>query len=82
MAMLFGDNSAPTPAPVPQSPSDATNAAAVAARNEAEQAALAETKAAGRRQTVVAGAKLAAEDQQNSGLLAAKNRAASRALVG
>lgn len=81
MSFLFGsDSPAPAPQPVPESP--IKSEAAQAERDAAASAAQAESRAAGRQQTVVAGAKLAADDQQEKGLLSAKRRTASRALVG
>lgn len=80
MSFLFGDKDVPQAAPVPQSPSD--NEAAAAERQRAADAALAERAAAGRQQTIVAGMKIAQEDQQPQGLLSAKRRSASRSLVG
>ncbi|HEY5636267.1 MAG TPA: hypothetical protein VIS77_05145 [Burkholderiales bacterium] len=43
---------------------------------------MADAKSRGRQQTVVAGQRIAADEQEASGLLSAKRRAASRALVG
>lgn len=82
MSFLFGSDKTPTPAPVPQSPSATDNEAAQAARKAAEDAAMADAKSRGRQQTVVAGQRIAADEQETSGLLSAKRRAASRALVG
>jgi len=81
MSFLFGNDSAPAPAPVPESPSAVTNEKAQAARQDASDAALAESRAAGRQQTVHAGKALAEEEQQTLGAKSAKRRAA-RDIVG
>ena len=54
--------------------------AADKAKLDAERAAIAESKAAGRRSTIVAGATIAAEDQLGRGLLSQQKRAASTSL--
>lgn len=75
-----GGKEAPQPQAVPLSPQVDPNAERD--RIAAEQAALAESKANGRRQTIVAGMKIAEDEQAGTGLLAAKKRAASRTLGG
>lgn len=72
----------PTPAPLPQSPTAADNTEAEAQRLAAERAAVAESKAAGRRSTIVAGMKIADEEQQERGALYASKRRAAKELVG
>lgn len=80
MAFLFGgDNDKPQPAPVPQSPMASEDGQA--ARVAAQDAALAQSRAAGRQQTVAAGRDIAQEDQQTLGTVNAKRRA-SRELTG
>jgi len=74
MSFLFGGGDT-QPAAVPVSPN--TSEAAQAARDAATNAALAESKAAGRASTIVAGQKIAADDQM---LKATKGRAASAML--
>ncbi len=78
MSFLFGSDKAPTPAPLPESPGD--SAEAEQQRLEAERAAIAQQRSAGRRSTIVAGMGIAEEDS----LLAksAKKRSAARALGG
>jgi len=61
-----------TPTPVPAAPID--DSAAVKARTDAEAAAIAERRGAGRAGTVVAGATIAMEDQRDKGLLSQKKR--------
>ena len=82
MSFFFGEEDLPTPAPVPASPSAVDNEAAQAERNAAERAAIAEAKSRGRMQTVVAGRKIAADEQEEKGLLSAKRRSASRDILG
>lgn len=82
MSFLMDSPSAPQAAPVPQSPTAPDNSAAAQARQDAENAALAESKAAGRRGTIVAGMKIAGDEQTDRGLLAVKKRAAARELGG
>lgn len=79
MSFLFGESS-PTPAPVPQSPTDSEEAARK--RQAAADAALSQQRAAGRAQTVSAGREIAADEQQALGTVNAKRRAASRDIVG
>ncbi len=85
MSFLFGGGddkpSAPAPAPVPQSPSAVDNEAAQRDRQAASDRALAESRAAGRQQTVSAGRAIAEDDQQVLGTKSAKRRAA-RDIVG
>lgn len=77
---LFGGVSKPTPAPAPDDPS--ASQAAEQARQDAANAAVAQQKGAGRASTIVAGMKIAADDQYQRGLLAQKKRGASTDLVG
>ena len=77
MSGLFGSPSAPTPAPVPVAPSAADNAAAQAVRDNAARAAQAEMLQNGRRSTIVAGAKIADQTQQDRALLAKKKQSVS-----
>lgn len=81
MSFLFGGDDAPAPAPVPDSPSAVSNEAAQRERQAASDRALAETRAAGRRQTVSAGREIAADEQEVLGTDAKKRRAA-RDIVG
>lgn len=89
MSFLFGSDKndtpapapAPAPAPVPESPSAVTNEKAQMERQEASDRALAESRAAGRQQTVSAGRHIAEEDQQVLGTKSARKRA-SRDIVG
>lgn len=77
MAFLFGgDNDKPTPAAVPDSPSATDNEAAQRERQAASDRALAESRAAGRQQTVSAGREIAEDEQQVLGAKSAKRRAA------
>lgn len=66
---------------VPAPPPD-TSAADAKKRLEAERAAIAESKAAGRRSTMAAGNEIAAEEQYGRGLLSQKKRAAARTAMG
>lgn len=79
MSFLFGGEE-PQPAAVPISP--LASEEAQRQRQAAEEAALAESRSAGRRQTVVAGMKIAEDEQAGKGLLSAKKRAAARDLGG
>ena len=76
MSFLFGGDT-PQPAAVPADPS--TSLAAQAARDAATNAALAESKAAGRASTIVAGQQIAGDEQM---LRATKRKAASTAMLG
>lgn len=82
MSFLFGKKDNPQPAPVPASPQAPDNTEAEAQRKAAADAAVAERASAGRQQTIVAGMKIAADDQEKTGLLSAARRRASRELVG
>lgn len=79
MAFLFGGDDRPAPAPVPESPMASEEAQRE--RQAAQDRALAESRAAGRKQTVFAGSEIAADEQQTLGSTSAKRRA-SRELVG
>jgi hypothetical protein len=83
LGSIFGGDepTAPTPAPVPVSPSAPDNLAAEKARQDAENQAIADQKAAGRKSTIVAGMKIAADEQMGRGLLAQKKRAAADDLM-
>ena len=70
----------PTPQPLPQSPT--SDPEAERQRAAAEQAAIAESKAAGRRSTIVAGMKIAADEQAERGQLALKRRSAAARELG
>jgi len=74
MSFLFGGNDTPKAADVPASPS--TDEAAQKARQDAQDAALAQSRAAGRQQTVSAGRQIAEDDQQVLGERSSKRRAA------
>jgi hypothetical protein len=76
----FGGASAPTAQPVPINPMDDTEA--VRKRQEAETAALADSKARGRASTVVAGRAIAEEEQRGRGLLKSKQRSAVASELG
>jgi hypothetical protein len=80
-AMLeFGGGGAAV-APVPYNP--AMDEAAEQRRLDTERAVLADSKARGRASTIVAGRAIAAEEQQERGLLARKRRgAASQEMLG
>jgi hypothetical protein len=65
---------------VPQSPLDEDNTAAERARQDAERAAVAESKAAGRRSTIVAGMQIAADEQMERGLMRRKRSQAAKDL--
>ena len=78
MSFLFGSDS-PAPMAVPQSPLASEDAQR--RRQEAENAALAQSKAAGRQMTIAAGRDIAAEEQQTLGAVNARRRAA-REIVG
>lgn len=81
MSLLLGRYSAlPPSAPVPLSPQVDPNAEKE--RQAAENAALAESKAAGRRSTMVAGMSIAADEQGERGMLSSKRRAAAKTLGG
>lgn len=74
----FSAPKAPAPAPV-----QVDNSAEVErARLEAERSAMAESKLAGRRATIVGGGLLAAEEQQERGMLAQAKRSAARTALG
>lgn len=77
MSFLFSAPKAPTPQPLPSGP---TSTEAEAQRLAAERAAVAESKAAGRRSTIVGG--MAVEDQGLLTTKSAKQREASRSLSG
>ena len=72
MASLFGGGSAPQPQPVPVQPMD--DSAAIAARQAAADAALADSKARGRASTIAAGGDQASTDQMQRGLLKSQKR--------
>lgn len=82
MGGLFGGSKAPAPQPVPVNPVNDT--AAQQARQDAERAAIADSKARGRASTIAAGGDSAAEEQYGQGLLASKKRtgAASAGILG
>ncbi len=79
MSCLFGGNDTPAPAPVPESPT--TNEKAQEERQAASDAAISQSRAAGRQQTVFAGRDIAQDEQQTLGSTSKKRRAA-RAIVG
>ena len=79
MSFLFGGNDKPAPVAVPVSPMVSEDAQRE--RQRAEDAALAQSRESGRRQTVAAGRDIAMEEQQVLGQASAKRRAA-RELVG
>lgn len=81
MSFLFGGDDKPTPAAVPESPSAPSNEAAQRARQDASDTALAQSRAAGRQQTVSAGRAIAEDEQQELGAKSAKRRA-SRDITG
>ncbi len=83
MSGLFGAK-APTPQPVPVNPaSPVDDGGAQVKRQEAERAAIADSKARGRASTIVAGGEMAAEEQMGRGLLKSKaRRAASSEMFG
>lgn len=80
--MSFLKPKMPTPQPLPQSPTAPDNTEAERQRAAAEQAAIAESKAAGRRSTIVAGMKIAADEQEERGQLALKRRSAAARELG
>lgn len=78
MSSLFGGGqSMPAPQPVPVNP--ATDAAAIQARQDAANAALADAKARGRASTIAAGGLTADEVQYQRGLLKQKARTGAAA---
>ena len=78
MGFLFGSKqSAPQPAPVPESPTVSTDAAAQ--RQAATDAAIAQSTASGRQRTIVAGQQIAQSDQDS---LMAKRKSASTSILG
>lgn len=79
MSFLFGGDDKPAPAAVPESP--LASEEAQRQRVAAQDRALAESRAAGRQQTVAAGRDIAAEEQQVLGGKSAKRRA-SRDITG
>ena len=83
MEMLGGgDSPTPQPAPVPASPQAEDNSKADAERAAAADAAVTERANAGRKSTIFAGMKIAAEDQMDRGLLAQKKRGAAAEMMG
>lgn len=80
--LFGGEDDAPAPAPVPVSPQADDNAAAQEERNRAAQAALADQAARGRRSTIVAGMKIAADDQLAKGEKSMAKRSAVRETMG
>lgn len=70
----MGKESAPAPAPVPVPASPMASEEAARQREAAAREAAAERASAGRRSTIVGGMKLAAEEQQERGLLAKQKR--------
>jgi hypothetical protein len=79
MSGLFGSSKSPAPAPLPPSPSD--SAEAEAKRLEAERAAIAQRKAAGRSSTIVGGMGIKEEENPLAPKVA-KKREAARVLGG
>jgi hypothetical protein len=79
MSFLFSAPSAPQVQPLPPSPADTTQAEARAA---ATRDAIARAKAGGRSSTIVGGMTIQDDGSEGTGLLAPKNKAASRTLVG
>lgn len=79
MSSMF---STPKPQPLPPPEDPSVSAAAEEARVNASNAAIAAQKSAGRASTIVAGMKIAADDQYARGALAQKKRGASSDLVG
>ena len=73
---------APQPQPLPQSPTAPDNTEAERQRADAERAAVAESKAAGRRSTIVAGMAIAEDEQAERGALAKKKRSAAAQELG
>lgn len=80
MSSLFSRPRIPDPPAPPTSPTK--NEEQESERIEVERAAVAESKAAGRRSTIVAGMKIAADEQYDKGLLGSRRRAAARDLGG
>lgn len=72
MSGIFGGAKAPAPQPVVVNPAD--DAAAQRARQDASDAALADSKSRGRASTIAAGGDLATTDQMQRGLLKSKAR--------
>lgn len=72
MSGLFGGAKAPAPQPVVVNPAE--DAAAAQARQDAQNAALADSKARGRASTIAAGGDTASYDQMQRGLLKSKGR--------
>ena len=79
MSFIFGGDEKPAPAAVPDSPSASEDAQRE--RQAASDAALAQSRAAGRQQTVAAGRDIAADEQQTLGA-SSKRRRAGREIVG
>ena len=69
---MFGGSKSPAPQPVPINPVDDT--AARQAREDAAQAAIADSKMRGRQSTIAAGGDQASTDQMYRGLLKSKAR--------
>lgn len=82
MSFLKPKMPAPQPQALPQSPTAPDNTEAQRQREEAERAAIAESKAAGRRSTIVAGMKIAADEQEERGQLALKRRSTAARELG
>ena len=74
--LFGGGDDRPQPAPLPVSPS--ADAGAEQARAKAAQDAEIESASNGRRSTMVAGMKIAQDEQAGTGLLAQKKRAAAK----
>lgn len=72
MSGLFGGAKPPAPQPVMVNP--VNDSAAIQARQDAENAALADSKARGRASTISAGGDTASYDQMQRGLLKSKAR--------
>ena len=77
MSGMFGGAKAPAPQPVVINPAD--DPAAIQARQDAEIAAIADSKARGRASTIKAGGDTAFYDQMGRGLLKSAARKSSRA---
>lgn len=77
MSFIFGGNDQPAPVAAPADPS--ASEAAQAERDAATRAAVAQSKAAGRSSTIVAGQQIAMDEQL---LKASKRKAASSAMLG
>lgn len=68
--------------PSAAAPDAATNTKAEAERQAAQTSALTESAQSGRRSTIVAGMKIAEDEQAERGMLSQKKRAAGRAIAG